>query len=204
MTDDATATGPEAGAAPVRELRIAITGHRPGGLRDASGRPIDLDAAVAAFTAWIDEKAAARGYGVLTVITGGALGVDQEVAAAVERLRDAPRGARSVAVVRSCVVLPFPPEVLGARWRAADVERLRGLAARADEVVGPLYEAYSVGGLHARNHRMVDAADVVVGFWNGTRAGGTYACLRYALSRGKPMLNALAGMRRISEADLAA
>jgi len=33
--------------------------------------------------------------------------------------------------------------------------------------MGPLYERYSVGGLHARNHKMVDSANIVVGFWNG-------------------------------------
>ena len=187
-----------------KELRVAITGHRPGGLWDASGRPVDLAAAISEFLLWINEKASLRGYDTVTIITGGALGVDQEVAAATERLRDAPDGRGAVKNLRSCIVLPFPPEILGARWQPRDVARLIDLVAHADEVVGPLYEHYSVGGLHARNHKMVDSANIVVGFWNGTHSGGTYACLCYALAKGKPMLNALSGMRRINKEDLLA
>jgi len=32
---------------------------------------------------------------------------------------------------------------------------------------------------------MVDSADILVAFWNGKREAGTYACLRYALTKSR-------------------
>jgi hypothetical protein len=52
-------------------------------------------------------------------------------------------------------------------------------------VRGPLLEKFAVWGLHARNEAMVDGADIHIAFWNGKREAGTYACLRYALTKSR-------------------
>ena len=194
------------------EVRIAITGHRPADLVDARGRPLDPAGPIMSFLHWAAARALRKGQDTITVITGGARGIDQEVAEIVIALKGQPFDG---VTLRLCVTLPFPPDILGASWPAADVARLERLVAGADEVVGPLYMTFSVGGLHARNKSMVDSSHYVVGFWNGKHHGGTYACLLYALSGGstklrsgeprpnaKPAYNALEGMRRLSIADV--
>jgi len=194
------------------EVRITITGHRPADLVDATGRPIDPRPAIMSFLHWAASRAISKGQDTITIITGGARGIDQEVAEIVTGLRGAPFDGVSL---RSAITLPFPPEVLGASWPADDLARLRRLLSAADEVIGPLYPTFSVGGLHARNAAMVNSAHYVVGFWNGKHSGGTYACLLYALSGGsqklrsglarpnaKPAYNALDGMRRLRLDDV--
>jgi uncharacterized phage-like protein YoqJ len=182
-------------------LTIAITGHRPKDLVTAAGVPIALAPAIADFLARAAGRARALGCARVRVITGGACGVDQAVAEMVSATKQHP----GEIAFESVIVLPFPVEILGARWSPADRERLAGLVAIADEVRGPLMERYAVWGLHARNEAMVDGADVLVAFWNGKRSGGTYACLRYALTRARPprpAWNALAGFASLSLADL--
>jgi hypothetical protein len=194
------------------EVRIAITGHRPQHLVGPDGRQIEPGPAMLACLRWGAARALRKGQDTLTIITGGAPGIDQEMAELVSGLRGAPFEG---VTLRSCIALPFPPEVQGARWPVADLARLQRLAASADELIGPLYPVFSVGGLHARNKAMVDSANYVVGFWNGKHSGGTYACLLYALCGGsaklasglpranaKPAYNALEGMRRLSITDV--
>jgi uncharacterized phage-like protein YoqJ len=197
---------------PMVEVRVAITGHRPRDLVDRAGRPIDPTPVMLAFLRWAAARALRKGQDTVTIITGGALGIDQEMADLVTSLKDLPFEG---VTLRSCIALPFPPEVQGGSWPAADLARLRRLVAAADEVIGPLYPVFSVGGLHARNKAMVDSANYVVGFWNGKHSGGTYACLLYAICGGsaklasglpranaKPAYNALDGMRRLSITDV--
>lgn len=40
---------------------------------------------------------------------------------------------------------------------------------------------------HDRNKLMVDEADIVLAVWSGKTKGGTYACIKYAKSEGKPI-----------------
>lgn len=40
---------------------------------------------------------------------------------------------------------------------------------------------------HDRNHWMVDHANVLIAVWDGRRAGGTYACTKYAIKKGVPV-----------------
>ena len=194
------------------EVRIAITGHRPQHLVGLDGQTIEPRPAMLAFLCWAAARALRKGQDTVTIITGGARGIDQEMAELVNEFRDRPFEG---VTLRSVIVLPFPAAVLGATWPADDLARLERLVAVADETIGPLYPTFSVGGLHARNKVMVDSANYVVGFWNGKHSGGTYACLLYALSGGstklasglpranaKPAYNALDGMRRLSITDV--
>lgn len=41
---------------------------------------------------------------------------------------------------------------------------------------------------HNRNKYMVDHADVLIAVWNGTKKGGTFACLSYAKKVGVPVI----------------
>ena len=181
-------------------LTIAITGHRPKDLLTATGAPLDLGPAIAAFFARACARARAREVDRVRVITGGALGVDQALAEAVS----ANRFWEGI-TFESVIVLPFPVEVLGGRWQPADRARLAHLVEIADEVRGPLMEQYAVWGLLKRNEAMVDGADILIAFWSGKREGGTYACLRYALTKAVPprqAWNALADFAPIHLADL--
>lgn len=40
-----------------------------------------------------------------------------------------------------------------------------------------------------RNHWMVDNADVVMAYWDGTESGGTYECYTYAKKKNKKIAN---------------
>lgn len=181
-------------------LAITITGHRSKDLVDAAGRPLPLASAIASFFGRAAARAVAGGCDTVNVVTGGALGVDQALAEAVASHRVVDGIA-----FRSVIVLPFPPKVLGASWRPEEVARLERLVATADEVRGPLADTYQTWVLHARNKAMVDISAMVVAFWSGKRAGGTYACLTYALTRAKPprpCFNAFASFVPITRADL--
>lgn len=176
-------------------LSIAITGHRPGDLLH-DGCRIDLAPALQAFLRRAAARARGAGHERVRVITGGALGVDQAVAAAVA----AQPTVEGIAFEYS-VVLPFPVEVMAKRWRPEDRGHLERLMAGAVEtaVIAP---AFDWGAYQQRNIAMVDAASMVVGFWSGKRRGGTYNCLRYALRQGKPTFNALEDFRLLRTEDL--
>jgi len=192
------------------ELRIAVTGHRPNGLRRADGTALDLPGAITAFLDRAVARASAGGCDTLSIISGGALGTDQEVAEAVGVRKAELAAAGSALALRSVIALPFPPQVQGGRWPAPDLARLVRLVSEADEVVGPLYPTFSVGGLHARNHVMVDWAAELVAFWSGERRSGTFETISYALSAersktraAKPVYSAFDGFRRLHLADIA-
>jgi len=180
--------------------RIAITGHRPGSLREPSGLGRALEPLLPEFFARAAARAKAIGATTVEVITGGALGVDQELAVAVHRAR-ADREMRW----RSVIVLPFPVEIMATRWSATDRARLGSLVAEADEIIGPISPVFAPWAYHARNAVMVDRAAVVVAFWNGKRTGGTHACINYALRRARPprpVYNALSGFAPVRLADI--
>lgn len=167
-------------------LRIAITGHRPKDLW-RNGVPIDLDPIIDTFLERAALRARDSGCTVLEIITGGALGADQGVASIVERTP-----LLHGVVLRNRIILPFPIAAMGQRWEAEDIERLTGLVERAGGAQ-IITDHYANWAYHARNAAMVDAASGLMAFWSGKRAGGTYACINYALRKGKPVWNALAG-----------
>jgi uncharacterized phage-like protein YoqJ len=177
-------------------LAISITGHRPADLV-RGGEPVDPTPAIAGFLGRAAARARAGGVARVRVITGGALGIDQLVAAAVAAHPEIDGIAFEYAVY-----LPFPIEVMAARWKPVDRARLEALVAGAvaTRVIAP---AFDWGAYQRRNQAMVDDSEMLVGFWTGKRRGGTYNCLRYALTKaGKPTYNALDGFRRLTDADI--
>jgi hypothetical protein len=174
-------------------FRAAVTGHRPGHLREhridpalAGGRMVD--AALAA--------AGRRGL-PLEIRAGGALGIDRAVA-------DAALGWRAQgAPVRLVVALPFPPEIMGAKWPPAEQARLVAEIAAADELIGPLSADYAVWAYAERNRALLAGADVLLACWTGDITGGTADAIRAALiERGIPARNEQTGFARISPVEI--
>jgi len=84
--------------------------------------------------------------------------------------------------------VPFPGQELEWPWPAQQLYyTLIKKAARVHVVdqVAPEARWEAIKKLHARNHWMVDNSDVLVAGWDGSRAGGTAACVRYAQKVGR-------------------
>lgn len=185
---------------PAKILRVAITGHRPGDLFDADGHALDPQPAIADFLHRAGARGKASGRTRVRVVTGGALGIDQAVAAAVAAHPDVD-GIR----FDYAVFLPFPIEIMGARWSAAARAYLVRLCAGAAELPPPVSPTYAAWAYGSRNRAMVDSSAFVVGFWSGIKKGGTYNCLHYAVREAKPpraAYNALDDFRKLTTADL--
>jgi len=167
---------------------ISITGHRPGDLRSLDGKPLTLEEPIADLLDRAAKRAQDGGYSGVHVITGGALGTDQAVAAAVYDLgaRGFTPGMHKGIAFTYEVVLPFPIEVMAKRWRQADRERLELLCQCATEVVGPVSPTFAFWAYHQRNQLMVQRSMIVIAFWSGKASGGTFACIQYALKKAKP------------------
>lgn len=138
---------------------LAITGHRPEDIPDPTW------ARQAIRDAFVSIKPS-------KVIVGMAAGVDL--------------WAGEIALDMGIAVLAARPWV-SHTWRAGDAALYQRVLQEAVEVV-VVDPAESYPGpwvYHKRNEWMVDHADQVLAVWSGKRSGGTYACLSYALKRGK-------------------
>ena len=140
---------------------IAITGHRPEGIPDEQWTKGAIKSTLADFTPKL-------------VIQGMAAGVDLWAALAAGQL-DIPFRA----------VRPWS----GHRPRVSDEFTYRWcLKNAAENVDASPQETYPGPWVyHNRNKLMVDEADMVLAVWSGKEKGGTYECVRYALSKEKPI-----------------
>lgn len=109
------------------------------------------------------------------VISGGALGWDQALAAAALYLK-----------IPYVMALPF--EGFEARWPVPSIQYLSSLCEQAAETVYVCEPGYDPWKMQERNRWMVDHADRVLALWNGTD-GGTANCVRYAVAKHKPIVN---------------
>ena len=126
---------------------------------------------------------ASEGY--TTFYAGGALGFDTLFAKAVLYARRVdPR-------VRLVLVLPCRDQA--AKWQKSDRDCYERIKAAADETVC-LYERYVSGCMHARNRYMVEHSDLCLTYLVKNE-GGTAYTVRYAASRGIPVLNLARGGR---------
>ena len=99
-------------------------------------------------------------YPGATWLTGGATGSDQMATDVLLQ-----RGERVE------LVLPFAPEVQGARWSADQQAKLRDHLGRV-QAVHVLRDTYHPDGYRDRNRELVRRADLLVAFWN-MRPGGS-------------------------------
>ncbi len=108
-------------------------------------------------------------------ITGGAVGLDS-VAASYAMTHG----------IRLWLILPFPSQIMTKKWSIAQRKVLADSWVYAEKV-SVISPTYDVAVYQRRNERMVDLADMVAAFWDGS-SGGTGNCVRYAKSVGKRMI----------------
>lgn len=154
-------------------VRLAFTGHRPpkAGLTHSTFGEGDRAAVIAV----VDLLAELEPE---FVIVGGALGFDTLAARAA-----------AVSGVPYRVYVPFKGQQY--RWPLEAKDRYGKMLelAEAVEIVDPRPETgYAPWKMHYRNQRMVNDADRVVAWWDGS-PGGTANCVKYALSKGKDVDN---------------
>ena len=119
-------------------------------------------------------------HGCNEFISGMAIGADQLFARAVIALKDA------LYPVRLTVAIPFNGQEC--KWPAHSQTEYNNILARADERVVVCKGSYAPWKMQKRNEWMVDRATDVLALWDATQSGGTFNCIKYALSEGKPVV----------------
>jgi uncharacterized phage-like protein YoqJ len=114
-------------------------------------------------------------------ITGGAYGLDSHAA----------RFALDHSI-SLWLVLPFPAKILCARWPSGDARDLLFRSVRDCTKLSVVSPVFSMGAYQLRNEFMVDAADVLAAFFDGSQ-GGTANCVRYAQRCGKKIIRCIGG-----------
>lgn len=144
---------------------VGVTGHRPDKIGGywyiAPLRVAVRDAIVAELARLGPERA----------LTGMALGVDQDFAAACVELK-----------IPFVAVIPFVGQ--DKRWPPGDRDRYDRLCAAAERVHVTSEGGYAPWKMQARNRWLVDNCDVLLAVWDGS-SGGTANCVRYAQKVGR-------------------
>lgn len=155
----------------------AFTGHRPHKFpwryNEADERCVALKSALA------EQIAALAKAGITDFYCGGADGVDCWAALIVLKLREKNSALK--------LHLILPHEGQADRWSDPAQERYRSILEQADSVEYVSREYYE-GCMLDRNHRLVEAAGVLLAVYNGERRGGTAATVRYAQKQGKKII----------------
>ncbi len=112
-------------------------------------------------------------------ITGGAYGLDSHAA----------RFALDNSIPL-WLVLPFPAKILCARWPSGDARDLLFRSVKDCARLSVVSPVFSMASYQRRNEFMVDAADVLAAFFDGS-PGGTANCVRYANEVGKKVVRFL-------------
>lgn len=151
---------------------VAFTGHRPpkGGLTYSHTSERDREV-VAQICIWLQESKPE------SAIVGGALGFDT-------------LAARACWLEKIPYALYAPCTGQESRWPAKAQERYRVMAELAEKVLYVHDGPYNATCMHRRDEAMVDTADIVLAFWDGS-AGGTAHTVGYARNKGVPVTNLL-------------
>jgi len=155
----------------------AFTGHRPHKFpwkyNEDDERCVTLKATLA------EQIAALADAGVTDFYSGGADGVDCWAALIVLALREKNPG------LKLHCILPF--EGQADRWSQSAQERYHSILNQADSVKYVSRDYYD-GCMLDRNHRLVEAAGLLLAVYNGERRGGTAATVRYARKLGRQIV----------------
>jgi uncharacterized phage-like protein YoqJ len=112
----------------------------------------------------------ARQYPGAIWICGGAIGVDSFVAKYAMNHN-----------IKYQLILPFSPEVMSKYWNDVQKNILKETMAKALSVT-VLRHSYDVTFYQRRNVAMVDAAQILIAFFDGS-SGGTANCVKYAQTK---------------------
>lgn len=148
---------------------VCFTGHR--GVDEANAR-----AALAKHIRY-----AITNCGSTNFIVGGAVGIDTIAAEVVLSLRE------EFPHIRLFVAVPF--RGFTAKWNATQKARFASIC-RSCDGIHVVADSYSRAAYQRRNEYMVDRADLVIAYYNGS-AGGTRNCVSYAQSHHVPIVNCL-------------
>ena len=155
----------------------AFTGHRPHKFLwrydEADRRCVALKAALT------EQIVALTEAGVTDFYSGGADGVDCWAALIVLELRQ-----KNPALKLHCIL---PHEGQDDKWSNSAQERYRFILNQADSVEYVSREYYD-GCMIDRNHRLVEAAGLLLAVYNGERRGGTAATVRFAQKLGRRIM----------------
>ena len=146
--------------------KIAFSGHRPHKLGS------NLSAVRSNIHKFLSHQLSL--HPDLLVISGGALGVDQFAAEACVDLR-----------IPFIFILPFPVDVISARWPASARSHLQSLIHHAVHTY-IIQRSFSMSAYQRRNEAMVDHCDLLCAVFNGS-PGGTANCVQYAQQVNKPV-----------------
>jgi uncharacterized phage-like protein YoqJ len=158
-------------------MKIAVTGHRPqglpGGWNNWEENRVKLeDAALETFrdlegSSWWDSDA-----GEAVLIHGGAIGVDLTVARVAHNLGW---------FTHMYIPCAGQDRKWGVHWR----EKYEEARAFADMVVQVSDKPYYHACMQERNVAMINDCHMLVAFWAGQEAGGTWNAMQSAQSMGK-------------------
>lgn len=166
--------------------KIAFTGHRPnkiGGYDPMSDQRLAISNII--------DQVIDRFFGpamcseTVTIISGMAQGIDQDVVRSALRLR------RSVADVqdhypRLHIHAALPCLHQDRPWPQPSRDAYQALLAQCDTMCYVTADDYTPACMFRRNQYMVNMADYVVAFWDGSK-GGTGSTVAYAESLEKPV-----------------
>lgn len=151
-------------------MTIAVTGHRPNKLYGYDLNDKRYLAIKNMMKGFLIAKDCTDAY------SGMALGIDQVFAIAVLQLK-----SEGYPIKLHCAIPCFGHP---SKWPFASQELYNRILAKADERVIVTETSYSPWVMQKRNEYMVDHADEVLAFWDGT-GGGTKNCVDYARKMGK-------------------
>ncbi len=152
-------------------MNIAVTGHR-------EFDPLRLTQPLVDSIVEISQ----RYDGVTTFWCGMAVGFDIAAGEAVLEARR--RGAN----VRLCCVVPF---VGHDKYLNEEITRRYSALLRSSSRVVILAEHYSIDAFHRRNDYLLEQADLVMTYYDGSKKGGTAYTVRHATKLRIPVINLL-------------
>ncbi len=155
----------------------AFTGHRPHKFPWKYNE--DDERCVALKAALIEQITALADAVVTDFYSGGADGVDCWTALIVLGLR------KKNPALRLRCILPF--EGQADKWNQSAQERYHAILKEANSLEYVSHEYYG-GCMLDRNHRLVEAADLLLAVYNGERRGGTAATVQYARKAGRKII----------------
>lgn len=150
-------------------MKVAVTGHRPpkiGGYNPES--PLRKSVRESIKSTFLAMHSVQH---ISLVITGGALGVDQDTALICIELG-----------LDYCVAIPCLNH--DSKWPEHSKKLYKHILSKAYYIQLVSDTPYDNLCMQKRNEWMVDQSDMLIGVWNGTK-GGTANCIRYAKEKGK-------------------